>query len=255
MSLVSEALRKARQEAAERGAARKGVVIRTTVMLPSRRLGLAPGPAAALGALAVLLVVGAGLAWWALDRNHTESTPLPRGGTATRVASEPAASVKGVAITPPGAPTAPGAQALAAAPAAQPVTAPSAPPASPRPIMVAERVTTPAVVAPPGEGEKPVTAHAEPLPSPKSKESETSPAEARGSGGEVGERSFRLTAVLDDVKLALDYIAYQPSKAFAGINGHEVFVGTVIEGFRVEEIGPDYVRLRDRHGSFYLRSK
>ena len=62
MSLVSEALRKARQEAAERGAARKGVVIRTTVMLPSRRTGLTPGAAAVLGAAAVSLLLKPGRA-------------------------------------------------------------------------------------------------------------------------------------------------------------------------------------------------
>ncbi|HUK13512.1 MAG TPA: hypothetical protein VLW17_09435, partial [Thermoanaerobaculaceae bacterium] len=71
---------------------------------------------------------------------------------------------------------------------------------------------------------------------------------------EQAARSFVATADLGGVKLTLDYIAFRSSGAFAGINGEKVAVGTVIEGVLVEEIGADYVRLRDRRGPFYLRT-
>jgi hypothetical protein len=251
VSLVSEALRKARQEAAERGAARKGVIIRTTVMLPSRRLGLAAGPAAALGGLAALVVVGAAFAWWALGRNHAGTAPSARPGATAPVASVNAPLV--AAPAPTAAPLGAASAARGAAPPPPLAEPPSAPQQAPEP---PSRATVTESAAAPAGAEKRAAVPVQPSPQPHTRASETSAAPERDSGDKsaAGERSFLLTADLGNVKLTLDYIAYQPSRAFAGINGHEVVVGSLIEGIRVEEIGPDYVRLRDRHGLLYLRS-
>ena len=264
MSLVSEALRKARQEAAERGAARKGVVIRTTVMLPPRQRGLAPGAAAILGGLAVLLAVGAGVAWWALARAHGASTPPARGATRANAAGAAAAEAK-TTTAKPGEPRpvtlAPKTEAApAAGPAGESVasSAMTSPvqPASPRPVVAAGSSSVPVPEFAPGKPEEPDASAAGAAGSPTTTPNEVAQVKPPEPGREPGEheRSFRITAVVDGIKLSLDYIAYQPTKAFAGINGHEVLVGTSVEGFLVEEIGPDYVRLRDRHGPFFLRT-
>jgi hypothetical protein len=68
------------------------------------------------------------------------------------------------------------------------------------------------------------------------------------------EREFVVDADLGHVKLHLDYVVYRPGSPFAGINGQQVVIGTVIEGFQVEEIGPESVRLRDARGTVVLRT-
>ncbi|OYW05772.1 MAG: hypothetical protein B7Z61_04985 [Acidobacteria bacterium 37-71-11] len=67
------------------------------------------------------------------------------------------------------------------------------------------------------------------------------------------ERTFGLDADLGYAKFHLDYIVYRSKAPFAGINGQQVMIGSIIEGFTVEEIGPDDVRLRDAKGSVVLR--
>jgi hypothetical protein len=68
------------------------------------------------------------------------------------------------------------------------------------------------------------------------------------------EREFVVDAELGYAKLHLDYVVYRPGSPFAGINGQQVMIGSVIEGFQVEEIGPELVRLRDRRGTVVLRT-
>jgi hypothetical protein len=68
------------------------------------------------------------------------------------------------------------------------------------------------------------------------------------------EREFVVDADLGYAKLHLDYVVYRPGSPFAGINGQQVMIGSVIEGFQVEEIGPELVRLRDRRGQVVLRT-
>ena len=65
MSLVSEALRKARQDAAEKGAKQRGMVFRTTVVLGSEGAGARLGWIVA-GIVAASALAGAGVAWWVL---------------------------------------------------------------------------------------------------------------------------------------------------------------------------------------------
>jgi len=241
-------------------------VIRTTVTLPSRRSGLAPGTAAVLGGVAVLLAVAVVLGWRALGNTHAGVAPPTRGTTLSVAPEAPASENARAAPKLPDAAPSPIAPVIAPPAAARP-----APPANPpaavaasepgtlaasRPAVSSDRPAPPAgasVSSAPGIRVAPPDPSAQAAPGA----SPTTPAPPQSAGDQGGEheRSFRLSAVVDGVTLTLDYIAYQPSKAFAGINGKEVVVGTVIEGVRVEEIGPDYVRLRDRHGPFYLRTE
>jgi len=68
------------------------------------------------------------------------------------------------------------------------------------------------------------------------------------------ERTFVVDADLGSAKLHLDYVVYRPGSPFAGINGQQVVIGTVIEGFQVEEIGPESVRLRNDRVTVVLRT-
>jgi hypothetical protein len=67
------------------------------------------------------------------------------------------------------------------------------------------------------------------------------------------ERSFVLTAELGYATLHLDFIVFKRSAPWAGVNGQQVVPGSIVDGFLVEEIGADFVRLRDRKGAVVLR--
>ncbi len=69
----------------------------------------------------------------------------------------------------------------------------------------------------------------------------------------VPERSFVLTAELGYARLHLDYIVYKPSAPFGRVNGQDIVVGSVVDGFVVEEIGESHIRLRDSRGAVVLR--
>ncbi|HPS79165.1 MAG TPA: hypothetical protein PLS53_13485 [Thermoanaerobaculaceae bacterium] len=69
------------------------------------------------------------------------------------------------------------------------------------------------------------------------------------------ERAFVLDADLGRVKLHLDFVVYKPSAPFAGINGQQVVPGSIVEGWLVEEIGRDSVRLSDGRGKVVLRTR
>jgi len=62
-----------------------------------------------------------------------------------------------------------------------------------------------------------------------------------------------LDADLGRVRLHLDYVVFKPSAPFAGINGAQVVPGSIVEGLVVEEIGRDFVRLRDGEGTVTLK--
>jgi hypothetical protein len=79
------------------------------------------------------------------------------------------------------------------------------------------------------------------------------PPAPRGEGSSGAQRTFVLRAPLGYATLTLDFLVYKPSAPFAGINGNQVVKGSIIEGFVVEEITADSVRLRDARGSVVLR--
>ncbi|HVN76018.1 MAG TPA: hypothetical protein VMT19_06850 [Thermoanaerobaculaceae bacterium] len=247
MSLVSEALRKARQEAAERGEKQRGASFRTTVVLgggkPGRRIGWG-----VLLAVAAAGLAGAAVAWWVLTQRNAP------GGAAVPVAAAP--------IAPAGTEGLPSATAVPGAPSV-PVTAAAAPPAAPA-AAPSPGPTVPAAGAA-GPASRPaaggVGASPPPAPAtatiPRARPAEAAPAERppRPAVSErAGERSFVLEADLGKVKLHLDYIVYRSKGPFAAINGQEVVIGSIVEGFVVEEIGPESVRLAGPGGAVLLKT-
>jgi hypothetical protein len=107
-----------------------------------------------------------------------------------------------------------------------------------------------AVVATTGPAPQTTPGNAQPKPGTAAENPGKQPEWAEGG---FRERSFIVDADLGYAKLHLDYVVYRPTSPFAGINGQQVIIGSVIEGFQVEEIGPESVRLRDRRGAVVLR--
>lgn len=226
MSLVSEALRKARREAAAREAARHSGIVPAGLVEPPPRRSLAPR-LALLAALVAAAVGGALAAWLVLGRSAQPPAP------ASEVRSpRPTLPVqKGPAPSP-----------NAPAPEAG---LPGPPPASGLPSAVAAEAHRPAV---------PVSGAPMPeLPAPAPLEETPPPPPSPPSSPAVEHRTFVLDADLGRAKLHLDFIVFKPSAPFAGINSVQVVPGSIVAGFVVEEIAPDFVRLRDSRGTITLK--
>jgi len=220
VSLISEALRKARAEAAAREGRSRG--------LPTAVLGGVHRPRRGAGAGLIALIAvaaavgGAALAWWVFGR----STPPADGAraaaaapaAAARTATRPAdgAHVVADAVPPPAtAVSGPRSVGATGAPAAVPTTVGTGSPAG-------------------GTADRP-------------------PSPARPAEGGTRERSFVLTADLGYARLHLDFIVYKPSAPFGRVNGQDIVVGSIVDNFVVEEIGESFVRLRDGRGAVVLR--
>lgn len=221
MSLVSEALRKARREAAVEEAVRQGRVVPAHLLEPSRRRRGLGRLIAVLALVAVAGMAGALTAWWL--RGRTESPP---SATASSPAEAPTPSVEPLA-----APVRSGSLPSRAEPT--PLPAPALEAAQER------SETTPAMTQ---------------VPVDRARTEETPPKDGGAATVQGGrDRVFVIDADLGRVKLHLDFIVHKPSAPFAGINGAQVVPGSMVEGLLVEEIGQDFVRLRDTRGAVTLR--
>ena len=218
MSLINEALRKARQAASEHESKQPEGPFQPARAYPSRRSGR-HGRLLAMALIAVVAaVVGAAAGWWFLGGSETAPTE-------TTIVEGPAIEAATPLATPPGFPTPVEDRAAAASHDA---------PAS---IDVKE---TPAEL--PAEVEKVVT------------ESASAVAVAEKPViGPNGERVFVMEAELGYASLSLGFIVARSNNPFAEINGTEVWIGSEIEGFVVEAIEADRVILRDDKGPLILR--
>lgn len=242
MSLVSEALRKARREAAERGDNLDGRTAQTTVIQVTR--GPRTWQVVAIGAMVATMAAGLGAlgVWWAMGaRSGTSVADLSDRPAAPVAVAPTATATVGPDSPPPDAAT---------EPTATPAAAPSATgrrllPPTPRPTDPAPTAVPPTTGEPRAtEALPPSTAErTEPMPSAPTEEAALGPSEFLGE------------AVVNGRRLVLDYIAYLPSGAFAEINGIEVRLGSEIEGFTVESITAAAVTLRGPDGAFVLRAR
>jgi hypothetical protein len=74
------------------------------------------------------------------------------------------------------------------------------------------------------------------------------------AGTEDGADVYILDAEFGKVRLSLDYIIFRPDDPFAEINGIELHLGGVIEGYRVKAIEHDRVRLSNGRKDIVLRT-
>jgi len=238
VSLVSEALRKARREAAERKRPS-----RLPAPLPepassgrSTRFGAGLVVGASIALAAALL--GAAATWWVVAR--------PSVGAEGQVAAETpvVARIQAVGVAPPGpavrgepTPTAPG------------LPAPPVPTGAP-----GSHAAEQSRLAEPGQrpfAEPPLTAG--PTPRPVSNQPDPAGPPSPPAVVSSGERAFVLEADLGYARLSLGFVVARPTDPFAEVNGQEVHVGSVVDGFTVEEITDRGVTLRDARGPLELK--
>jgi len=246
VSLVSEALRKARHDAATHGRLLRGDIFQSAPASPARRTRLGPGFVLGGSFTLVAVLVGAALTWWAV-KPHTQ----------------PAATQVAVASPSPAAPAPPPAQSSTSLalqdqrdqtpahqpPSQEPVHGATAEPSTEQPgaretpPLSRTQAASTALPARPGAVAAAQTAADK---AASDEANETTPAAS-------DEQTYVLRADLGYAKLQLDYLVYKPSAPFGRVNGHDVVPGSIVDGFLVEEIGPDYIKLKDSRSMVILR--
>jgi hypothetical protein len=225
VSLVSDALRKARQEAAaEQQQMQPGVVYTGAIAGYSGRSRMLTG-LVLVATIAVAAAFGGGVVvWWILGRSASPDPP-----TTTTESTAPVL-------------------AAAEVPEQQPAAAEPEPDAE---VPDHQEPSAPLALAPaPDASRRSSPAEAEVLPT-----SDTAPAAAESSdpSQEPQERVHVVEADLGYATLSLGFLVYRSSDPYAEINGTEVHEGQHIEGFLLEKVEQDQVRLRDDHGPLILK--
>ncbi len=274
MSLINDALKKARLEAARQEAARRGVPLPPLAAARPRRSPRVPLVAA--GAVAVALLIGAAL--FTAGRRSAEPGPAA-GGRATGGETVPAAAPPAAAesaapskiamepIRPPavGEPPPRPTPAPAAAPAAATPPAPRSAASEPRAVAPERPADTPRAASPETRSrERAPTRTLPELPPAQIRiaREPVSAAPARPqAGAEPPTSEVKPTYVREALlpggagKLELGGIAWSEDRPFALINGRVVGPGDQIEAFMVVQVQPKRVELRGEGGSFYLQLK
>lgn len=235
MSLVTEALRKARQEAAAKEAARRGKPVSIRAARPPRGTLVAPRLLAVAALALGAALAGAGVVWWIQERGAGGAGPVAPPPATT---ASPGLSATSQPVADAATPTlGPGARIGTATPPRELITAGAGLTQAPPPLETPVPATGAAGSnAQPGPGSRP----------------ESTPAPAQAP---TRERVFVLDADLGRVKLHLDFLVYKPSAPFASINGRQVVPGSIVDGLVVDEIGRDFVRLADGHGTIVLKTR
>lgn len=223
MSLINEALRKARQAASEHDAKQPGGAFQPAKAYPSRRSGRGGGPLAVALVAVTAAVIGAAGAWWFVSH-------VPPETTEPAVAEVRSIDAAAAVATPAASPTAAEEQ-LESPSGAPAVQAPAPGPIRPEDVIEAVPTVSRSITSEPAPAR---VAANEPV-------------------GPNGERIFVLEAKLGYASLSLGYIVARTDNPFAEINGTEVYVGSEIEGFTVEAIEANRVVLQDDKGPLVLQ--
>ena len=268
MSLISDALKKARQEAARQDALRQGVPYAMGAAdAPVRRapwLSLLAG----LGAgclLAGVVFVFAYVAGWG---------PFRKGGAETRVAQAPVAVAPQPSVAPPPAliePAPPPAPALTPQPQATPPPAavvPAPKPEPPRRELPVQEPTArrpapapepaapaPAAPIPTSEAEPLVPAPAPVIPTAPAPQPPSPTPAPSGAGLEEGKVYPGEVPVPGGGSLKLNGIAYSQDHPIAVLGGRVIGPGESIQGFTVLEILSDRVKLQGHGATVFLSTK
>jgi hypothetical protein len=259
MSLISDALKKARTEAARQDSLRQGVPYAVGVAdAPERR---APWVSllAGLGAGCILAAVVFALAFFA------GWGPFHKPVAETQIAAAPVAPAAPV-------PAAPASQAPAPLPAAPPETTqppPQAPPVAAKPVPEVPRQTVPQVEAPPPAPRNPAPEAAPaisaptpaPVPTPAAPVDATpsqpiAAAPSAGSGGLVeGNTYVGELPVPGGGSVKLNGIVFSPDHPIAVLDGRVMAPGENVQGFTVVAIEAGRVKLQGHGATVYLSSK
>jgi hypothetical protein len=242
VSLVGDALRKARQEATLRDARQLGAYPVPPLARPIRRSRLGLGLVVGLLAGAAVAIASGAAVWWVVGRS---STP-------TQVTAQPAESAS---------PTLPGALPDHAA-SPDSATVATAPVAASRPqAEQGARVSVPTAAAPPARRSRAEQQRPSSPQAPEALQREAPvvppprPTPTQASRDWTGTREFVLDADVGGSHLSLGYIVFRETDPFAEINGEEVHVGSQVAGLTVVSIEADRVTLRGLHRTVVLRTR
>lgn len=221
MSLIDEALRRARQEAARQDAVKRDEAYRHVPVLPPMASRRRPGfPPALIGAAVALLVV-AGIALGIYLGRGSSPEPRPQA----RIAEAPAAP----APTPEPPPQRPV--------AVTEEIPEETPEPEPTPVPKPEPTPAPVVVAPPEPEPTPAPAAPEPVPTPEPTPAPTPAPEIRTYVREI--------PLPDGGSLRLNGIAFSAIQPVALINDKVLAKGESYQGFLVTDIQSNLVELRN----------
>lgn len=234
MSLIGDALRKTRQEAAEKESDRKGVLFSAKIANSPTRSNLGLGLALGAVIAVVATVAGGSAVWWLLIRGEADQPEATGSGptvAGTVIDSDETASES---LLP--SPTGSDSQ-TQALPAAE-LSPASTSKADPTALGSEQPATRPNVAV-------------------ETTETTTSD-EQNFEGGFIGVEDgadvYILEANLGRVQLSLDFIVFRADDPFAEINGIELHLGGVVEGYRVKAIERDRVHLSNGRKNVVLRT-
>ncbi len=236
MSLINDALRKARQAAVEHEMSQPGTAFRAPKAYPTR------GPRRRGGVVLLVLVAamagltGAALVWWTLDK----------GQPAVAAVEEPATEAFPKTVEPSQTDSIPAVRISHA----DPGNTADAPALETNGTGI--RKGEPARGAVEETGALPGEHEAAAVPAGPPRAPDDTPAREDAT---PGERVFVLDADLGYATLSLGFIVARPVNPFAEINDIEVHIGSEVAGFVVEKIEPDQVVLRDDRGELVLKTQ
>lgn len=256
MSLISDALKKARQEAARQDSLRQGAPYAVgAVDPPERRNPLMP-LLAGLGAGCLLAGLLFGVAWIA------GIGPFAKPAKETQVAQTPAPVEP--TVTPPVTAPEPTPVVTEAVPTPPPVTPTPVPEEPPQPVVETrpappvEQPVVPQAAPPPvpAPEERPVS---EPSPAPPAIQIQparpAAPAPANPGGLEEGKVYVGEVPVPGGGSLKLNGIAFSQQQPIVVLDGRVMGPGEVIQGFTVVEIQSDRVKLEGHGATVFVTTK
>ncbi len=258
MSLISEALKKARQEAARQDSLRQGVPYAVgAVDPPQRRNPLLP-LLAGLGAGCLLAGILFGGAWIAgvgpFDKPEREAQVAQAPAAPQETAPAPTPVVTEIA------PSAPAPPPVAATPVPEERPQPTVetPPAPPLEQPVAPQAVPPVAPAP-VEEQRPAVLVPEPSPAPPSIQIQPTrpavPAPVIPGGLEEGKVYAGEVPIPGGGSLKLNGIAYSQDQPIVVLDGRVMGPGEVIQGFTVVEIQSDRVKLQGHGATVFVTTK
>ncbi|MCP4902414.1 MAG: hypothetical protein GY906_36070 [bacterium] len=244
MSLINDALRKARQDGGDVGDERQDRMGHSHTKTSRLGVGLILGAAIALTAA----IVGGTVAVWILGSRDDQQPPIETLPTQI-VQSAPSDDPVSSSPAPFREPTVPERKSLGSInPPVNDTRLPSSAPAEDEPPT-------------PPSATSEILPTLDALPDSSSPIEDSVPAEVdslspiQSPEAQSRKREFVLDADLGYARLSLDFIIIRGEDPFAEINGTEVHEGSEIEGFIVDKIESTRVTLHDARGTLILRTK
>lgn len=270
MSLISEALKKARQEAARQDALRQGVPYAVgAVDPPSRRNPLLP-VLAGLGAGCLVAALLFGLAWTAgwgpFARAPREVRVAQAPATAPTVAEPPIVTLQEATPAPapvvteaaPPAPAPPPVAPAVPEERPRPVETRPVPPGEQQPVVRLEPQASPPPAPAPAQEQPPAVLVPEPFPAPPTLQNQPAaprPAPESSGGSEEGKVYTGELPVPGGGSVKLNGIAFSQDQPVAVLDGRVMGPGEVIQGFTIVSIESGRVKLQGHGMTVFLSPK